>query len=100
MKRIEVDFATVQQRPLVDIVTNWSRNVFVTLGMLVRFITQVPDTWNSMDEFKATEAIVRTAVTNDHAETRLCHRIFGRQHHSQLTIVRRESPHQNDPHQL
>ena len=37
--------------------------------MLVGFLTKDPDTRNSMDDFKAAEAIVRTlAVTNDHAE--------------------------------
>lgn len=49
--------------------TRWSRNVFLMLGMPVGFLTQDPDTWNSMDDFKAAEAIVHTlSVTNDHAE--------------------------------
>ena len=68
-KRVHVDMATVQQKTLDIFVSKSSRNLFAMLGLPVGFLSEDPDSWNSRDDFKAADAIVKTlAVTNDHAE--------------------------------
>jgi hypothetical protein len=68
-KRVHVEMATVQQKTLDSFVSKSSINLFAMLGLPAGFLSEDPDTWNSTDDFKAAEAIVKTlAVTNDRAE--------------------------------
>jgi hypothetical protein len=69
LKRVQINMATVQQKRLVDFVSKKSRNIFAILSMPDGFLAENPETWNSRDDFKTAEAIIKTqAVTNDHAE--------------------------------
>ena len=68
-KRITIDMATVQHKTLDNFVSKSSRNLFAMLGLPVGFLSEDPDRWHGIDDFRAAEAIVKTlAVTNDHAE--------------------------------
>jgi len=68
-KRAQVDMATVQQKTLIDFVSKSSRNLFAMLNLPDGFLTEDPASWNSRDNFRAAEAIIKTlAVTNDNAE--------------------------------
>ena len=69
LKRVMIDVATVEQKTLIDFVSQRSRNLFAMLPMLDGFLQEDPDVRNDRDDFKAAEAIVLSlATTNDHAE--------------------------------
>jgi hypothetical protein len=68
-KRAQIDMAAVQHKTLADFVTKSSRKLFSILGLPSGFLAEDPESWNSRDDFKAAEAMVKTlSVTNDHAE--------------------------------
>ena len=69
LKLVMIDVATVEQKTLIDFVSQRSRNLFAMLPMLDGFLQEDPDVRNDRDDFKAAKAIVRSlATTNDHAE--------------------------------
>jgi hypothetical protein len=68
-KLVQVNMATVQLKTLDDFIFKSSRNLFKIVGLPDGSLGEDPDSWNSQDDFKAGEAIVKgLAVTNNHAE--------------------------------
>ena len=59
-KGAQVDLSTVHQRTLVDFVSKSSKKLFAALGLPDGFMAEDPESWNSRDNFKAAEAIIKS----------------------------------------
>lgn len=68
-KRAEIDITTIDFTSYSQFVTKSSRKLFTTLSLPDEFLTEDPNKWKDLDDYKASRAIVCSLATvNDFAE--------------------------------